>query len=101
MIIMLFFYLITVYTSTVLARKQIMEDIILLQPFLSWKKAVSGDRYRMKLVIENIIMLFPIGVVMPLIDKKKYYVIRTIFLEHYFPYLLKYHSLLDRWVFLK
>lgn len=78
MIILLFCYLETVYVSTVLAREHMNGDLLRIHPFISWKLALSGSRFRTKQVIENIIMLMPIGIVLPLIYDTPQNFVKTI-----------------------
>lgn len=75
---LLFFYLITAYVATVLSREQSSEYLISLRPFLSWKKAFSGHRFSIRLVIENIFLLMPVGILVPLLNRKKPYAIKTV-----------------------
>lgn len=76
--IILFLYLITIYISTVVTRWNKPEITISIHPFLSWSQALSGDKDSMMMVIENMIMLMPIGFFLPFIDKSKQYFLRTI-----------------------
>ena len=68
--ILLFFYLVTVCASVVLAREAYPHAFIRLRPFDSWKMALKGSNYYKLQVIENILMLMPIGCILPLIDEK-------------------------------
>lgn len=70
-LILLFFYLLTVYMSTVIDRNKIYISALSSQPFLSWKKAFYGNRHHIQMIIENIIMIMPIGLVIPLINRTK------------------------------
>ena len=78
LIVLLFFYLLTIYTSTVLARSQRLRETEMLPLLWSWKSALSGRKYVQHMVIENIIMLMPIGLSLPLIFNRKRIVMRTI-----------------------
>lgn len=78
LIIILFLYLLTVYTSTVLSRKRILSEEEMLPVFWSWRQALSGRRYVQYMVIENIIMLMPIGFFLPFIINKRYVALQTI-----------------------
>ena len=71
MTILLFFYLITVYSSTVLSRNTVAGDLIRIRPLYSWKIALLGSTYGALQVVENIILLMPIGVVLPFIVREK------------------------------
>lgn len=77
-IILLFFYLLTVCLSTIIVRPRNTYREMNLYPFWSWLKVISGSRHMQRQVIENILMLMPIGFLMPFIDKSKYYFIKTI-----------------------
>lgn len=77
-IILLFFYLFTVCLSTVIVRPRNIYRKMNLYPFWSWIQVISGSRYMMRQVIENIMMLMPIGLLMPFIDQSKHYFIKTI-----------------------
>jgi len=46
--------------------------------FWSWRQALSGRRYVQYMVIENIIMLMPIGFFFPFIINKRYVALQTI-----------------------
>lgn len=46
--------------------------------FWSWQQALSGRRYVQYMVIENIIMLMPIGLFLPFIINKRYVALQTI-----------------------
>lgn len=83
-IIFLFFYLITVYVSTVLARRHVSGELMNLHFFWSWRKMLFGDKNSFKLVVENIIMLSPIGFLMPFIIEKKYVYLKTVVLGFIF-----------------
>lgn len=74
----LFLYLLTVYTSTALSRKRILSEEEMLPVFWSWQQALSGRRYVQYMVIENIIMLMPIGLFLPFIINKRYVALQTI-----------------------
>lgn len=78
LIIILFFYLSTVYISTVLARSQMANEVELLPALWSWRKVLSGERYVQYMVIENIIMLMPVGIIFPFIINKNYVTLLTI-----------------------
>ena len=78
LIIVLFSYLLTVYISTVLARKRMLDEAELLPVLWSWRQALSGRRYVQYMVIENIIMLMPIGFFFPFIINKRYVALQTI-----------------------
>ena len=77
-LILLCLYLSTVYVSAVLARRQMLFPLVSLTPLISWRRALSGDRYGIQMVIENIIMLMPMGFLLPFVFKSKYYVIKTV-----------------------
>ena len=79
LLVILFFYMTTIYMSTVMARWYKPDLGIKLKPFLSWARAYAGDRYSRKMVIENLIMLMPVGFFLSFIDRKKYYYIRISF----------------------
>lgn len=78
LIIVLFSYLLTVYISTVLARKRMLDEAELLPVLWSWRQVLSGNRYVLYMVIENIIMLMPIGLFLPIIINKRYVGLQTI-----------------------
>ena len=77
-IILLFFYLFAVCLSTVIVRPRNIYRELNLYPFWSWMYVISGSRYMMRQVIENILMLMPIGLLMPFVDQSKHYFIKTI-----------------------
>ena len=77
-IILLFFYLSTIFLSTVVVRPRKSHRMMNLYPFWSWMKMISGSSYRRRQVIENILMLMPIGFLIPFIDRSKHYFIKTI-----------------------
>lgn len=78
LIIILFFYLLNIYIFTVLARVQMLREAKML-PFLwSWKRALSGRKSVQYMVIENMIMLMPIGLFLPFISNRNHIVMRTI-----------------------
>ena len=74
----LFFYLITVYTSTVLSRNTVSGDLVRIWPFSSWKLALTGSKYNALQVVENVVLLVPVGVILPLIIEKKKYASKTV-----------------------
>ena len=78
LIISLFLYLLTVYTSTVMSWNRLLSDEEMLPVFWSWRQALSGKRYVQYMVIENIIMLMPIGLFLPFIINKRYVALQTI-----------------------
>ena len=78
LIIVLFSYLLTVYISTVLARKRMLDEAELLPVLWSWRQVLSGNRYVLYMVKENIIMLMPMGVLLPFIINKRDAMIQTI-----------------------
>ena len=75
---LLFFYLITAYVATVLSREQTAKYLVNLHPFMSWKKAFSGHMFSVRLVIENIFLLVPVGIMVPLLSRKKPYFLKTV-----------------------
>lgn len=89
LLIMLFFYLLTVYTSTVLARKKILYDIVQLKPFWSWNRALLGSIRGIEQIIENIIMLMPIGFIMPFLIVQKHYIIKTVLIGFMFSVIIE------------
>ena len=74
----LFSYLLTVYISTVLARKRMLSEAEILPALWSWRQVLSGNRYVLYMVIENIIMLMPMGLLLPFIINKRNAMIQTI-----------------------
>lgn len=76
--VLLFFYIITVYVVTVLSREQTSKYLVNLHPFMSWKKAFSGHMFSVRLVIENIFLLVPVGIMVPLLSRKKPYFLKTV-----------------------
>ena len=78
LLVILFLYLTTIYMSTVMSRRYNPVVKISLQPFVSWKRALSGDRYDIKMVIENLILLTPVGFIFPFIIRRKNGYIRAI-----------------------
>lgn len=89
LIVLLFFYLVTVYVSTVIVRRKMPIAFFQLEPFLSWKRALSGRKYYVLLVIENIIMLMPIGLMTPFIIRKKHYAIKTVAFGFFFSLIIE------------
>ena len=77
--ILLFFYLINIYVLAVVARRYLLVAETNFDLFWSWKKAYFGNKYFLSLVIENMLMLVPVGILMPLIVRKKNRVLITIF----------------------
>ncbi len=78
LLVFLFLYLTTIYMSTVMSRRYNPGVKISLKPFTSWSRAFTGNRYSIKLVIENLIMLMPVGFFLPFIDRRKSGYIRAI-----------------------
>ena len=71
MIIALFFYILTLIVSTTVARRSLSGHMIRLFPFYSWKMVLRGNKTHLVMVLENIIMMMPIGFLLPLINKKR------------------------------
>ena len=78
LIVVLFFYLSTVYFATVLARSRMLREAEMLPVFWSWKQAIDGNKSVIYMVIENFIMLMPIGLFLPIIINKRYVGLQTI-----------------------
>ena len=78
LVIVLFSYLLTVYISTVLSRKRMLSEAEILPVLWSWRQVLSGNRYVLYMVIENIIMLMPMGLLLPFIINKRNAMIQTI-----------------------
>ena len=78
LLIILFLYMTTIYMSTVVARRQKSEAAIYLKPFTSWVRALAGEQQAIKMLIENVIMLIPVGFLLLLLDRRKYSHIRDI-----------------------
>ena len=51
---------------------------ISLKPFKSWLRAFAGNQHAIKMAIENLIMLMPVGFLLPFIDRRKKGHIRAI-----------------------
>ena len=77
LVIVLFSYLLTVYISTVLSRKRMLSEAEILPVLWSWRQVLSGNRYVLYMVIENIIMLMPMGLLLPFIINKRNAMIQT------------------------
>ncbi len=90
LIVILFFYLITVYVSTVIVRSTMPIAFFRLEPFLSWRRALTGRKYYILIVVENIIMLMPIGVIGPFIMGKNNYIVKTITLGFFFSLFIEF-----------
>ena len=69
---LLVFWIVTVVTLTVLCRSIGSKPKYSLIPFWSWRLALSGNRRGILLVIENILLLMPIGFLLPLIDHERW-----------------------------
>ena len=76
--ITLFAYIVTIYMSTVIARYHRWNTSISLNPFSSWLKVLNGNAGTAKELIENVLLLMPVGVMLPLIDIKKYNLVKTV-----------------------
>ena len=81
---LLVFYALTVVTSTVLSRfggdvSEVNTDL-----FWSWKKAISGSQDGILVLIENILLLAPIGFLLPLINENRFKMVLTVFLGFLF-----------------
>lgn len=66
---LLTFWITTVITLTVLCRKTGSSWRYNLNPLWSWRRVFLGKRKGFLLVIENILLLMPIGFLLPLIDR--------------------------------
>lgn len=75
---LLVFWVITVITLTVLCRRTGTRWRYNLTPFWSWRRAISGDRRGILMVAENILLLFPIGFLLPLTDYNHWKADRTV-----------------------
>lgn len=78
LLVILFLYLTTIYMSTVMSRRYNPGVEISLKPFKSWLRAFAGNQHAIKMVIENFIMLMPVGFLLPFIDRRKKGHIRAI-----------------------
>lgn len=78
LLVILFLYLTMIYMSTVMSRRYNTGVKISLKPFTSWSRAFAGNRYGIKLVVENLIMLMPIGFLLPFIYRRKNGYIRAV-----------------------
>ena len=78
LLVILFLYLTTIYMSTVMSRRYNPGVKISLKPFNSWRRAFAGNRYAIKMVLENLIMLMPVGFLLLFIDRRKKGYIRAV-----------------------
>lgn len=81
---LLVFWIITVITLTILCRSIGSERKYKLIPFWSWRLAISGNRRGILLVIENILLLMPIGFLLPLINRDRWNIRITILIGFLF-----------------
>ena len=87
--VLLIFYMTTVYVATVLARGPVIGDSVRLSLFWSWRKALRGSKYIRRLILENIIMLMPVGFLLPLIDQRTFTAVRTVFIGFIFSMVIE------------
>lgn len=69
---LLIFWVITVITLTVLCRETGNRWRYDLTPLWSWRRALSGNRRGILMVAENILLLMPIGFLLPLTDRNRF-----------------------------
>lgn len=75
---LLVFWIVTVITLTVLCRGTRTRLKYDLTPFWSWRSAFSGNRRGFLMVAENILLLMPIGFLLPLTDRDRWKMGRTV-----------------------
>ena len=63
--------LVLIFSSTVFTRSPAPEPMLQLQPFWSWKRALAGDIELRQEIILNLILLFPVGILLPLTLHKR------------------------------
>lgn len=90
----LFFYMLTVITSTVLSRTTSNAMKINIELLWSWRAAFSGNKGKIALLVGNIIMLCPIGFLLPLINEKRYRAAMTIFIGCFMSVIIESSQLL-------
>lgn len=87
--VLLIFYMTTVFVATVLARGPIIGETVILSLFWSWRKALRGSKYIRRLILENIIMLMPVGFLLPLIYQRAFTAVRTVFIGFIFSLIIE------------
>ena len=75
---LLVFWIVTVITLTVLCRGTRTRWKYDLTPFWSWRSAFSGNRRGFLMVAENILLLMPLGFLLPLTDRNRWKMGRTV-----------------------
>lgn len=75
---LLVFWIVTVITLTVLCRGTRTGWKYDLTPFWSWRSAFSGNRRGFLMVAENILLLMPLGFLLPLTDRNRWKMGRTV-----------------------
>ncbi len=81
---LLIFWVITVITLTILCRTTGTRWRYDLTPFWSWRRAISGNRRGILMVAENILLLMPIGFLLPLTDRNRWKMGRTVLIGFLF-----------------
>ena len=82
--ILLVFYVLTVLTSTVLSRSSGTVGEMNADLFWSWRKAFSGSQDGILVLVENTILLAPIGFLLPLINEKRFWFVPTVIIGFLF-----------------
>ena len=93
---LLVFYALTVVTSTVLSRFGGTVSEVNTELFWSWKKALSGSQDGILVLTENILLLAPIGFLLPLINECSFKMVLTVFLGFLFSIGIEMSQLLLR-----
>lgn len=93
---LLVFYALTVVTSTVLSRSGGDVSKVNTDLFWSWKKALSGSQDGILVLTENILLLAPIGFLLPLINENRFKLAWTVFLGFLFSLGIEVSQLLLR-----
>ena len=82
--VFLVFYALTVLTSTVLSRSGGAVEEVNTELFWSWRKALSGSQDGILVLVENIILIAPIGFLLPFINEKRFWALPTILIGFLF-----------------